>query len=149
MTLADVLRWLEQAPDGTLLAASALLSRLREIVPERVGEGTEAHATPSTPAEAGSWQERLWAAPAETRMTVSDVCEALGRPKSWCYRHTSPASGLPRLPHRKLDGELVFLAGEVRQWVREHEDIVVQATSITPISARRRRRPLDRVEDAS
>jgi hypothetical protein len=87
---------------------------------------------------AAEWPERLWIAPADTRMTANDVGASLHRPKSWVYRHTSPASGLPLLPHRKLDGELVFVAGEVRDWVRMHEDIVIAPARITSIDRPRR-----------
>ena len=49
--------------------------------------------------------------------------EAVGRPKSWLYRRTK-AKAKDRIPHRKLDGELVFLVGEIREWLRAREDIV-------------------------
>ena len=139
-TLADVMMWLENAPSGTLVPTGAVLAQLRGVVT----------TVPAQPEEAAQvrlgWQERLWSAPDETRMRVNDICEALGRPKSWVYRHTSQAAGLPRIPHRKLDGELVFVAGEVRQWVREHEEVVHSATvPIKPIALIAGRRERTRV----
>lgn len=135
-TLADVLRWLESAPDGTTLQARAvleLLQRLGAVLTVDSGAAT----TAAPPSAAATWRERVWVAPPETRLTVGDVAEAVGRAKSWVYRHTSPASGLPRLPHRKLDGELVFVAGEVREWLRGHEEILVQPSIVVPIHAAR------------
>lgn len=75
-----------------------------------------------------SWRERLWTAPAETRIGPAEVCEAMGRPRSWLYRHTSKRSttgegAYSRIPHRKLEGDLVFVVGEVREWIRQNEDV--------------------------
>lgn len=84
-----------------------------------------------------TWRERLWTCPAETRLGVPEVAEALGRPKSWVYRAVSGVryagkrfrkgkrpkgvhlDKVPRspLPAEKVDGELVFEAGAVREWV--------------------------------
>jgi predicted DNA-binding transcriptional regulator AlpA len=66
----------------------------------------------------------------ETRIGVAELLEATGRPKSWLYRHTSAKSKCRRIPHRKLDGELVFVVGEVRQWLIEHEETVVEAPPV-------------------
>jgi hypothetical protein len=94
-----------------------LLETLAGIVPESPSE-------PSTaPAEA-TWRERLWSVSPDVRLGVPEAAEAFGRPVSWVYRHTSAKSGLELLPHRRLDGELVFLAGELRAWIREHEEVV-------------------------
>ncbi len=71
-----------------------------------------------------SWRERLWTVPAETRLGVAEVAEAMGRPRSWVYRHTGPSSSRARIPHRKLDGALVFTAGEVRAWVQKREEVL-------------------------
>jgi len=73
-----------------------------------------------------SWRERLWTAPAETRIGKAELLEAVGKTESWLYRHTAEKRkpGTPRIPHRKLDGELVFVVGEIRAWLRQHEEIV-------------------------
>lgn len=137
MTLADLRRVAELLPHS----ASITLARAELLALLEDQEATSGPAPAPVRGDASaprSWQERLWTAPAETRLTVADVCEALGRPKSWAYRHTSPASGLPRIPHRKLDGELVFLAGELREWIKSHEDIVVKHVNVTPIHRARR-----------
>ena len=54
----------------------------------------------------------------------AELLEAVGRPPSWLYRHTGPKAK-HRIPHRKLDGDLIFLVGEVRRWLRDREEIVV------------------------
>lgn len=70
------------------------------------------------------WRERLWMAPPETRLGTIELSQALGRPKSWIYSRTQAAADNP-IPHRKLDGSLVFTVGEVRAWIRETEDVVI------------------------
>ena len=61
---------------------------------------------------------------ANTRLGKAELLEALGRSEDWLYRHTGKKARCSRIPCRKLDGELVFLAGEIRQWLLEHEEIV-------------------------
>lgn len=123
MTPAELRRWLANAPPGTLVSAHELLDAL-EAEPE-----PEAMATEPT------WRERLWTAPAETRLGVAELCEALGRPRSWVYRHTSGRT----IPHRKLDGELMFVAGEVRDWVASQEEVEQRPVArIAPVQRRRR-----------
>lgn len=63
---------------------------------------------------------------------MSELAEAIGRPRSWVYRHTSTTSGCPVLPHRKLDGELLFTAGEIRAWLRDHE-VVMQYGGVVAV----------------
>src|SRR5690554_4563009 len=122
-TLSDLLAWLRGAPSGMRLDAREMHDILAEIEPVAAAE-----PEPRLPIDV-TWRERFWFAPAECRIGVHELSEALGRPKSWIYRHTSPRaierSGTPVLPHRKLGGELVFLVGEVRAWIRENEEVVV------------------------
>lgn len=133
MTLADVVRWLEQAPGDTLLPARSVLEMLRGATPT-------AEVTPDIQPQPTSWRERLWTVPPETRLGVAELSQAIGRPRSWIYRHTSRASGLPLLPHAKLDGELVFTASEIRAWLAQHEETVVAPLSgVVPITRRARR----------
>jgi len=68
------------------------------------------------------WAEALWTCPPETRLGVPEVAAAVGRPRSWVYRHTSPSGDLAPIPHRRLDGLLVFTAGDVRDWLRANEE---------------------------
>lgn len=69
-----------------------------------------------------TWRERLWSAPADTRLNVRELAEALGQSVSWVYKHTSPRSGQVQLPHRQLaNGKLAFLAGEIRTWLGQTE----------------------------
>lgn len=117
-TLRDLREWLASAPPGTTLPAAAVLELIDSELPDH-SAGNTAPALPDP-----SWRERLWTAPAETRIGARELLEATGKKKSWMYRHTSRKSGLPLLPHRKLDGELVFVVGEVRAWLREHEEII-------------------------
>jgi predicted DNA-binding transcriptional regulator AlpA len=68
-----------------------------------------------------SWRERLWTCHPDTRLGIEEVCEALGRSKSFVDRHT----GASTIPHRKLDGELIFVTKELREWLRGREEVVV------------------------
>ena len=115
-SLADVLAWLAAAPEGTTLPVAAVLRLL-----EPWASGIPSPASTPIPPAVETWRERLWTVPADTRLGVTEVAEAIGRPKSWVYRRTSAKSGKAPLPFRRLDGELVFVAGELRTWLRRHE----------------------------
>ena len=61
---------------------------------------------------------------AKRRLGMWEVLEGLGRSRSWLYGHMGEEKGPDRFPHRKLDGELIFTAGELRAWIRDHEELV-------------------------
>jgi predicted DNA-binding transcriptional regulator AlpA len=115
--LASLLEWLRDAPPNTAVDAAEIA--------KRIAESGEALDTTHGGSPEPTWREKLWTIPPETRIGRKELLQALGRPASWLYRHTSPKSECARIPHRKLDGELVFVAGEVRQWLIDHEEIVV------------------------
>ena len=115
--LVSLLHWLREAPPGTSVDAATVADRIDELV--------DAPDPSPVVASAPSWRETLWTAPSEARIGRSELLEAVGRTESWLYRHTSPKSECARIPHRKLDGELVFVVGEVRQWLIDHEETVV------------------------
>ena len=117
MTPSDFHSWLK-----TLAEAEATVParQVFDRLPEDGGKETP-QADPS-PIEM-SWRERLWLVPAETRLGVTELCEALGRSQSWAYRRTGAKAEDP-LPHRIMDGQLVFTVGELRTWIRQHEESV-------------------------
>lgn len=122
MTPSDFRAWLEALADAeAVVPAVQVLARLPE------GEEQEAQPAESSPIEM-TWREKLWVVPSETRLGAHEVCEALGRSSSWLYRHTSAKalskSDVAPIPHRKLEGELTFLVGELRTWLRETEESV-------------------------
>lgn len=119
---ADVIAWLQQAPAGTFVLASEIVSRLVSANPT---------SPPIQPRADATWRERLWTVPADTRLGVRELAEALDRSADFVYRHTAPGGTVARIPHRKLDGALVFAAGEIREWIKETE-IVVATTPMTP-----------------
>ena len=119
MTLTELRAWLTTLADATAtLPASEVLRRL----PESEEQAEPANSAP-TPNIELTWREKLWLVPAETRLGVAELCEALGRSTSWAYRRTGPKAEDP-LPHRLLDGQLTFTAGELRTWVRDTEESV-------------------------
>ena len=106
--------WVGSAPPGTLAGlldelAVGTAAQPPEVVPD----------SPVVP----TWRALLWTVDPETRIGRNELLEAVGRPVSWLYRHTGQAAG-DRIPHRKLDGQLVFLVGEVRRWLRQREEVV-------------------------
>jgi hypothetical protein len=126
-TLEELADWLARAPAGTMIPAGEMASVLADLAEGAAVVERYAEAGHEVDIERGlahpSWRERLWTAPAETRVGVRELSEATGRPKSWVYRHTGPRAK-DRIPHRRIDGELVFVVGELRHWFREHEVIV-------------------------
>lgn len=130
MTLADLLAALRQMPPGTMVPAAEMVARLEEVCP--TGRMTTDVVTEPT------WRERLWTAPAETRIGRQELLEALGRSKNWLYRHTGNKATCTRIPCRKLDGELVFVVGEVRRWLVDHEEIVEPGRSESLVVPMRR-----------
>ncbi len=114
------------------------VSSIRTWLADDDEEGSvEDHTPERAPALAIDWRERLWTMPAETRLGVTELCEALGRSKSWVYRHTGNCAPEDRLPHRLLEGSLVFVAGEIRTWLRENEESVHELPMTTSDSERR------------
>lgn len=126
-SLESFIAWLDDAPDGTTIPVASLrstLAALRNATPEP--SIATADVSPA------SWRERLWTVPPDTRLGVIETAEALGRPRSFVYRHTSEKSaGAARLPHRRLDGELVFVAGELRSWLKDHEETIESSRAST------------------
>jgi hypothetical protein len=143
-TLSEFIHWLGSAPPNTSLAAKDV----HELLVKLAGSSPAPDPAQLSGVPEPTWRERLVTAPAETRIGVTELAEAVGRTKSWVYRHTSAKSGAPILPHHKLDGELVFLVGEVRRWLAEQEEVVVPATVTNVLGLRGRgarerpRRPL-------
>ena len=125
-TLHQVLEWLAGAPEGTALSAAAVHRLLLAVVD--VNPVPAVLAVDLTP----TWRERLWSVPGDTRMTLPEAAEALGKSKSWAYKRTGPKSR-ERLPCRRLDGELVFVAGELRRWIQDHEEIIEPGRPERPV----------------
>lgn len=127
LTLASFVAWLEQSPPGTLLDAASVRGRLATIA-EAVAVAPASTSSDGAPL---SWRERLWIVPAETRLGVLEVAEAFNRPKSYVYRATAASAGASRLPHRKIDGELQFVVGELRAWIKAHEETICAGSTLT------------------
>lgn len=69
-----------------------------------------------------SWRQKLWSCPPETRLNAEQAAEATGMSVSTIYKATSAEE----IPHRKMSGGLVFVAGELRSWLRERESVEVE-----------------------
>ena len=123
-SLFDLRKWAAEAPPGSTINVESLLDMMDDFEMDAAPELVRAAAAPPPP-----WRLLLWTADPETRIGRAELLEAVGRSTSWLYRHTGAGKKEPirpedRIPHRKLEGELVFVVGEARQWLREREEIV-------------------------
>jgi len=123
----------------------ALVERLAELVAGRVMELLSDRVRDPSPGEnpsPTSWRERLWTAHPETRLGVRELAEALGRSRSWIYSRTGRSCPTSRrIPHSLDDsGELVFKAGEIRDWLARSEIRVLSLRPSAAISVEDRRR---------
>ena len=117
-SIKDLRRWVATSPPGTMVSTEALAEMLDVLDAEPAPEMAKDTSSPLP------WTLLLWQADPETRIGRDELLEAIGRSESWLYRHTGPKAK-HRIPHRKLDGELIFLVGEVRRWLRDREEIIV------------------------
>jgi hypothetical protein len=131
MTTKELIQALERMPPGSMVPAAGIAETLRELTPEDVSPGPVGLPPTAVPEP---WRVRLWTCPAETRLGVSELCEALGRSKDWLYKRTGEAAQKKgqSIPHRKLQGVLLFRAGEIREWLRENEEIVERGPCDAP-----------------
>lgn len=109
-------------PGGSVTLTHDTIKSLLESDPAEVRPIEKASGTEQT-----TWRERIWTAPAETRLSADEVAEALGKPSAFVYRRTGEKSRYARLPHRRLDGGLVFVAGEIRRWMEDQEEVIHSA----------------------
>lgn len=95
-----------------------LLARVTDVEaePEPIGPAL-------VTAEAG-WRERIWTCPPETRLSVAELAEAIGKSASWIYKRTGPKATEDRVPCRRLAGELVFMAADIRAWIADNEELI-------------------------
>src|SRR5207247_8246403 len=98
-----------EAPRVVAVVKGAIAAEMEGLAPEGRADST-------------SWAEKLWTCPPATRLGVRELAEAIGRPRSGVYRHTPPRGDLAPIPHRRLDGLLIFTAGAVREWLRANEE---------------------------
>ena len=79
----------------------------------------------------------MWLRYAED-MPVREVAGALDKSQSWIYKRTTEASDPEeRLPARRAHGQVVFTAGELRTWLRAHEQVIHGLPMTTTDSERR------------
>ncbi len=136
MTISELRAWAASAPPGTSIPVASLAELLGGLEDKTnpVIPGPQASPEPVS----RTWRERLWTVPAETRLGVHELSEALNRPKSWIYRRTGEKAE-DRIPHRKQGGALVFRAGEVRAWLRADEEIIAAGPMESTAAERRLR----------
>ena len=121
--VAEVVALIQRLPDGTTFTRAAVLKLCGAEVAGDAGSraGEEAASVPAPP----SWKEKLWTVPAQTRLGVAEISEALGKQPSAIHKlrareKRDRAKGRPvdALPCRKaFDGTLTCTAGELRDWL--------------------------------
>ncbi len=121
-TLDELRRWRAEAPAGATVPAYVVASMLdgADLEPDRPAGPVVA---PQEGVQVAPWRVLLWTCAPEVRIGRAELLEAVARPASWLYRRTGEKAR-DRIPHRKLEGELVFIVGEVRRWLRDSEEIV-------------------------
>lgn len=125
-TLADLVAWLEAAPTWAMVPAAEIGAQIRALQ-ELPDEPSTEPELESSLAPVQSWRERIWQVHPETRLGRDEVCEALGKSRSWLYKKTS-AREIPCFLDGP-DGELAFRVGELREWMRARE---VRISTCTP-----------------
>ncbi|MGH7510030.1 MAG: helix-turn-helix domain-containing protein [Gemmatimonadales bacterium] len=65
-------------------------------------------------------RDRLWSCHPETRLAADELAAALGCSPRTIYRLVAEKG----MPARKRDEVLVFIAGHVRDWLTDREEIV-------------------------
>ena len=126
----ELRRWVATAPNGTMVSTETLAEMLDAFDVEPAPE-PDRITSPPLP-----WTVLLWSADPETRIGRDELLEAVGRSASWLYRHTGPKAK-HQMPHRKLDGELVFVVGEIRRWLLDREEIIEAGPMDGPCAASR------------
>lgn len=127
-------------PDGSSVVLG--VEHLRQQPDEVERPGARGGVRPEPPGADATgpdwtWREKLWVVPAETRLGVEEACEALRRSSSWLYKRTGDtANPAERLPVRRAHGQLTFTAGELRTWIREHEEVICGLPMTTTESER-------------
>lgn len=128
----------DAGPGTPLEDARAALQQAREAVQqaedavrEAEAQGGQGPAPVTVEGPRWTWRERLWSAPAETRVGVAELVEALDVSESWVYSRTKKDADDP-IPHRKFASSLRFVVGEVRAWCREREKAPVSGPMWSP-----------------
>ncbi len=70
-----------------------------------------------------SWRERLYTVPSELRLGLDEVAEALACSPRTVRRHIADSG----LPSRRRFDEFVIVAGELRGWLEDNEQVVNRA----------------------
>lgn len=100
----------------------ALRAAVREEVQAAVREALDGLERPERDTEPASWRSRLWTVAPETRLSLSDVSEALDVSERTVRRYMDGSGDRPALPHRKGPTGLTVTAGHLRTWIQDVEE---------------------------
>lgn len=114
MMFRSIPELLDALPDGALVPVAMLRALVATTTP-----AIEPSASPAATRE---WRERLHDVPDGTLLSVAELAQALGRPRSSIYRWAGP-SAADRIPSARVDGRLQFQAGDVRRWLNRRVEL--------------------------
>ncbi len=116
---AALRRWLAATPPGAAVLLSA--EQAHAVAGPSLETPAPVAGTAPPRCDPTPWRERLWTVPAETLLTSAEAADALGLTRDAIHRRTAKKrpAGLTALPHRRMDGVLVFRAGDLREWVEQ------------------------------
>lgn len=134
---ARIRRLIDGVPEGASVTLPVPL--LQRWLDQAEEDGSRSLSKPPSSGDRSpeeGWETKLWRVPSRTRLGAKDVAEAVERSVNWVHQRTQASADVP-IPHRKRNGRLVFLAGEVREWLDEQEEVIVPGSSTANATERR------------
>lgn len=117
----EFIAWCERAPGNLQVSAAWVAEQLRAALEQEEGCAMPAVEVQPAPVET-SWRERIWTVPDETRLTVDECAEALGKSRAWLYARGDELG----IPYRvEKSGRRAYVAGEITEWIRRQEFVVI------------------------
>lgn len=98
--------------------AEILITALTEALSRTASPGATVTVTHTVTASMST--DRLWSCHPETRLAADELAAALGCSARTIYRLVAEKG----MPARKRDEVLLFVAGHVRDWLTDREEIV-------------------------
>lgn len=100
-----------------------LEEQIRTTVREAVTEAlADVDLSPPAPDTDEGWRSRIHRVHADTRLSLSEVAEALDVSERSVRRYFQGTNGKPALPHRKGPSGLTVRVGDLLQWITDVED---------------------------
>ena len=122
VSMSDSIRAAAQPATIQSLIAAEVTASLLSALEAKGREHATTRPAESSPREP-SWRERLWTVPPETRLTQKEMLEAFDRGRTWL--NTDAKDLDPKIPYRVELGRPVYLAGELRDWIKSQSVVKI------------------------